>query len=274
VTFKTNDSSAQNQQKTRSGNSGTWWYLISGVAILMFVFEWRGVDAFRFRFGRSIDDPEAHQAPAPLAMKGGDPYIRALMRTISASEANSSHPYSLLYGGEHFQDFSHHPDTCVTIVSGPNTGNCTTAAGRYQMLTTTWLSKAQEYHPQKSSFLFWESYSFDPDSQDEVVYRWLDDPQAWGSDLSQLLHQGEVNEVLKMLSPTWTSLGYGIESNSMTSALPDIYQEVLQEELQTTNGQTTATAKDSGSPAHSQSTEPDLLDLPLRQILPHLFGTN
>ncbi|MEL7245712.1 MAG: glycoside hydrolase, partial [Cyanobacteria bacterium J06573_2] len=35
----------------------------------------------------------------------------------------------------------------------------------------------------------------------------------------------------KTLSPTWTSLGYGIETNSVSSSLPRIYQKVLQEEL-------------------------------------------
>jgi muramidase (phage lysozyme) len=38
--------------------------------------------------------------------------------------------------------------------------------------------------------------------------------------------------VLRRLSGTWTSLGYGIESNTMTARLPRIYQEILQEELE------------------------------------------
>ena len=71
-------------------------------------------------------------------MKGGDPYIRALMRTISASEANSNRPYSLLYGGQQVSDLSRHPEICVVIVTGHNKGNCSTAAGRYQIINTTW----------------------------------------------------------------------------------------------------------------------------------------
>lgn len=50
-------------------------------------------------------------------MQGGDPYIRALMRTISASEANGNRPYSLLYGGQQVKDLSRHPEICVTIVT-------------------------------------------------------------------------------------------------------------------------------------------------------------
>lgn len=176
-------------------------------------------------------DPSWTTIPAPLVKQGGNPYIRALMRTISAAESNSTRPYSLLYGGEHFKDFNRHPDQCVTIVSGPNQGNCSTAAGRYQFITTTWLEKASQYHSRPTGF--WrKEFSFTPEYQDEVVYDWLSDPTAWGVDLADLLQQDRLEEVLARLSPTWTSLGYGIEPNSMTDLLPEIYQQVLKEELQ------------------------------------------
>lgn len=167
----------------------------------------------------------------PLVMRGGDPYIRALMRTISASEANSLQPYSILYGGQHVYDLSQHPDVCVTIVAGPNVGNCSTAAGRYQMLSSTWTEKAALYHPQPANFLLWHGYSFEPEFQDAVVYAWLADPKAWGTDISGLLRQGQLDEVLRLLSGTWTSLGYGIETNSASQDLPAIYQKMLEEEL-------------------------------------------
>lgn len=181
--------------------------------------------------GESIFDPTSTEALAPLVMDGGDPYIRALMRTISASESNDPKPYSLLYGGERFQDFSYHPDRCVPIVVGPNVGDCTTAAGRYQFITTTWTEQARKYHPNPFGFWLWHEYSFAPEYQDRVVYAWLKDSQAWGQDLSQLLREGAVTDVLYILSPTWTSLGYGIESNSMSESLPQIYEQVLREEL-------------------------------------------
>ncbi|NEQ48978.1 MAG: glycoside hydrolase family protein [Leptolyngbya sp. SIO3F4] len=171
-------------------------------------------------------------SPLPLAMTGGDPYIRALMRTISASESNMDRPYYLLYGGRAIDELSQHPDNCIPIETGPNVGDCTTAAGRYQFLTTTWQTKAQQYHPAPPGwFEFWQSYDFSPESQDIVVYRWLSDPDAWGTDISQQLKNGEVTQVLELLSGTWTSLGYGIETNSMSSQLPSIYGEMLQEEL-------------------------------------------
>jgi muramidase (phage lysozyme) len=168
----------------------------------------------------------------PLMMTGGDPYIRALMRTISASESNEPNPYAVLYGGKQVHDLSHHPQLCVTIVNGPNKGRCTTAAGRYQILYKTWVEKAERYHPKPSPFLFWTVYSFEPEYQDSIVHAWLSDRQAWGTDITSLLRQGKIDQVLRLLSGTWTSLGYGKEDNSMTQYLPKIYQRMLKEELE------------------------------------------
>lgn len=186
-------------------------------------------------FGRSLRLLPA--APViesvPLEMKGGDPYVRALMRTISAAESHTADPYHTLYGGQRVNDLSEHPNLCVDIVAGPNIGDCTTAAGRYQFLTTTWLEKADIYHPQPPRwYSWWGDYSFEPVYQDEVVYRWLSDPVAWGVDIPELLRQGRLDEVLYLLSGTWTSLGYGIEDNSMTPYLAQVYQDMLVEELQ------------------------------------------
>lgn len=170
--------------------------------------------------------------PLPLAMKGGDPHVRALMRTISASESNMDRPYHLLYGGQTINQLSHHPDTCVPIETGPNLGNCTTAAGRYQFLTTTWQANAEKYHPDPPGWIeFWQTYDFSPEAQDSVVYHWLSDADAWGTDITQLLKDGDIIQVLELLSGTWTSLGYGIETNTMSSQLPEIYSDMLQEEL-------------------------------------------
>lgn len=83
--------------------------------------------------------------------------------------------------------------------------------------------------------MFWAAYSFEPQYQDVVVYRWLNDTKVWGTDISQLLQKGKIDDVLRRLSPTWTSLGYGIETNSISSSLPKIYQKMLAEELKTAN---------------------------------------
>ena len=167
----------------------------------------------------------------PLVMKDGDPYIRALMRTISASESNVSQPYRVIYGGKKFSDLSRHPDLCVTIIWGPNRGNCSTAAGRYQFISSTWEEMAKRYHPNPPGMLFWQAYSFEAQYQDAVVHAWLSDRYYWKNDISTLLRQGKLNKVLRLLSGTWTSLGYGIETNSMSRHLPKIYQQLLQEEI-------------------------------------------
>lgn len=191
-------------------------------------------------FGRSLRLVPAAPtiAPVPLAMEGGDPYLRALMRTISAAESNTAAPYHTLYGGKRINDLTEHPDLCLEIVAGPNLGNCTTAAGRYQFLTTTWLEKAETYHPKPPSwYSWWGQYSFEPIYQDEVVYRWLSDFEAWGTDIPELLRQGRVDEVFYLLSGTWTSLGYGLEDNSVTPYLNQIYRQMLVEELQQASSQ-------------------------------------
>jgi muramidase (phage lysozyme) len=185
------------------------------------------------RTGQKIPwfNTELKGAQAPLAMDGGDPYIRALMRTISASESNVTNPYSIIYGGSRTQDLTQHPDRCVTIGVGPNLGNCSTAAGRYQFITTTWQEQSKKYHPGAEGLWLWHHYSFEPHYQDVVTYRWLSDPRAWNADLKELLRSGQISTVLQKLSPTWTSLGYGIETNDMSASLPQIYQDILKEEL-------------------------------------------
>jgi muramidase (phage lysozyme) len=167
-------------------------------------------------------------------MRGGDPHVRALMRMISASESNSDRPYSILYGGSHITDLSRHPSKCIRIVNGPNMNNCSTAAGRYQMINTTWARMAEKYHPSKQCQILWMydcSYSFAPEYQDKVVYAWLKDERAWGFNIAQALQDGNLELVRQKLSSTWTSLGYGIENNSITPQLARIYQRLLQEEL-------------------------------------------
>ncbi|MEH2446933.1 MAG: glycoside hydrolase family protein [Nostoc sp.] len=198
---------------------------------------------------RSPSDPIFENKQPPLVMKQGDPYIRALMRTISASEASGNRPYSLLYGGQQVNDLSRHPEVCVTIVTGPNTGNCSTAAGRYQIINITWYHLAPRYHPKPMQMMFWTAYSFEAEYQDIVVYRWLSDSKVWGTDISQLLRQGKLNDVLRRLSPTWTSLGYGIETNFVSSSLPKVYQKMLQEELTAANQRTAPKLTPSATPS-------------------------
>ena len=207
---------------------------VLGTAFFLLAVAWLISTESPLIFGRSLNLlPFVGEVDsAPLAMETGDPYIRALMRTISVAESHTSDPYHTLYGGQRINDLTQHPDLCVEIVAGPNTGDCTTAAGRYQFLSTTWLEKAKQYHPEPPQwYSWWADYSFEPTYQDVVVYRWLSDANAWNADLASLLRQGHVEDVFYLLSGTWTSLGYGTEDNVVTPHLQEIYQEMLQEEL-------------------------------------------
>jgi cation efflux system protein involved in nickel and cobalt tolerance len=199
--------------------------LITGVLLSFF-----GVLKPREDHSHHHDSPFGHLPD--LAMSGGDAHVRALMRTISASESNGKDPYILLYGGKHTHDLGQHPDLCMPITVGVNYGDCSTAAGRYQFLTSTWVEKASRYHPNPLYEGETITYSFEPEYQDVVIYQWLKDEQIWSVNIAERLKQGEINEVLQLLSGTWTSLGSGIEDNSMTPYLAEIYQQVLAKELQ------------------------------------------
>lgn len=203
--------------------------LLSGIIMFFSDLNYQKIKIIQQQFLMNI------YGTSPLVMEGGDPYIRALMRTISASESNFKHPYHVLYSGKYAQDLSNHPNVCIKIVRGPNRGKCTTAAGRYQFLNHTWYEKASKYHPQPQRVLRWKRYSFEPEYQDLVTYKWLNDSHAWGVNISEELKQGNIDKVLQLLSPTWTSLGYGIEDNSMSAYLPQIYQNMLEEELENIN---------------------------------------
>ncbi len=170
-----------------------------------------------------------------LVMPGGDPHLRALMRTISAGESNVSRSYHVVHGGGLVDSLERHPNRCEPIRGGPNRGRCSTAAGRYQILHGTWLEVAQRYHPQaQEGPVDPTSLDFSELSQDLVVHAWLADERVWRVDLAELLRQDRLDEVLRRLSGTWTSLGYGIESHAMTQRLPRIYRDVLEAELRRT----------------------------------------
>jgi muramidase (phage lysozyme) len=183
---------------------------------------------------RRVQNPTFETARTPpLMMIGGDPYVRALMRMISASEASDRRPYSVIYGGSHAETLDRHPEQCIRITSGPNINNCSTAAGRYQMINTTWAQMAKKYHPEPTClfFVFQCTYSFESEYQDRVVHAWLSDERAWNMNIPQLLKDGDLEQVRRRLSSTWTSLGYGIETNTVTPKLAGIYQKLLKQEL-------------------------------------------
>ena len=71
----------------------------------------------------------------------------------------------------------------------------------------------------------------------------LADPRAWRQDIAAQLRQGRVQPVLRRLSGTWTSLGHGIETNTMSRELPGLYQRLLKDELARSSDTPTAADK-------------------------------
>lgn len=85
-----------------------------------------------------------------------DAQIQALLDTIGRFESNGD--YTILYGGGHFNDFSHHPNIRVPINLPGYEGKVSTAAGKYQINYPTYLEYAArrgitDFSPQSQEIL-------------------------------------------------------------------------------------------------------------------------
>lgn len=129
---------------------------------------------------------------------------RAFLATISGTEAPA---YNTLYGGGTFgEDYSQHPNRQIPIMSGPNKGSYSTAAGRYQFLKPTWDEQAGLAGVK----------DFSPGSQDKVAWQYANSvyKAKTGGDLAEALSSGDpgrINAAGQVLSSVWTSLPGGIE---------------------------------------------------------------
>jgi muramidase (phage lysozyme) len=130
------------------------------------------------------------------------PEGKALLDAIAGSESGG---YNSRYPSKTFDNgWIDHPRLSETILSGPNKGKTSDAAGRYQFLSSTW----DQYKPAKA---------FTPENQDIAAYRLAVAAYGYGeSGLIKDLKKDPL-KVANKLSGTWTSLPGGIEPNNATN---------------------------------------------------------
>lgn len=137
------------------------------------------------------------------------PQARGLLDTIAGTESPG---YNVMYGGKRFDDYSHHPGVGNVITSGPNAGQTSSAAGRYQFLKSTWDEASAATGAR----------DFSPASQDKAGW-WLaqrDYNKKTGRDLSADLSSKDPAVragIGAALHGTWTSLPGGIEAGTNDS---------------------------------------------------------
>jgi murein DD-endopeptidase MepM/ murein hydrolase activator NlpD/LAS superfamily LD-carboxypeptidase LdcB/muramidase (phage lysozyme) len=169
--------------------------------------------------------------------------VKSLIQAFSEKESNGD--YDIVFGGSRFDLNSkpYHPDlngslvsqggVCEIIEFGPNAGDKSCAAGKYQFITTTWCAWARGagipvlpenqwpvVNGQKISKyegIECPIYDFSPQMQERAVIWALENElEVSINDLKQILTPADMGNLIssKNLASVWTSLPGGIESTS------------------------------------------------------------
>jgi muramidase (phage lysozyme) len=143
------------------------------------------------------------------------PEGRALLDAIAEHE--SAGHYDVIFGGQRFTDFSHHPNIPVPIPGRP--GLVSTAAGRYQFLFSTWTIYQNKLHLP----------DFSPASQDKAAWALAqaDYHTRTHGDLLSDLRSGDLSKIGPGLHDTWTSLPGGSEQGVGFAAFQALYKSKL-----------------------------------------------
>ena len=156
--------------------------------------------------------------PAGIPAAGGNkfsgeaakipPEGKALLDAIAGSESGG---YNRRYPSKTFSGYDDHPRKRELILSGPNKGLRSDAAGRYQFISTTW----DQYKRPGAKFT--------PEEQDLAAYRLAIAAYGYGEQgLLKALREDPL-KVANKLSGTWTSLPGGIEPNNATNGFVNRY---------------------------------------------------
>jgi muramidase (phage lysozyme) len=140
------------------------------------------------------------------------PEGRALLDHIAGPE--SAGRYDVTYGGNRFSGFADHPRVAVPITSGPDAGNVSTAAGRYQFIAPTW-------DAQKAKLGL---NDFSPGNQDAAAWdlAQTEYKKQTGKDLLTTLRSGQTADVLPALSGQWSSLPGGRQPAGGRAVAPSV----------------------------------------------------
>lgn len=141
------------------------------------------------------------------------PVARALLETIAGPESKGD--YNVIYGGGKFTDYADHPRQFVEITSGPNKGQYSSAAGKYQFLGSTWDDQAAKLG----------LTDFSPASQDAAAWNLAQETYKakTGRSLLADLDAGDTSRIPAALKGQWTSLPGGIEQGITGSAFANAY---------------------------------------------------
>lgn len=145
-----------------------------------------------FVSGRLIDMDELTREFIPVADQNRRAYYESLLtndnvrRFLDLIAYAEGADYNVLFGGSTFNDFSRHPDRVISAG-----GYSSSAAGRYQFLTDTWLGVANSLG----------LTDFSPRNQDIGAISLLDESGALDRVLS-----GAITEAINRSAPTWASL--------------------------------------------------------------------
>lgn len=133
--------------------------------------------------------------------------VQAFLRLIREGESSQDESaYSVMFGGDHFNDFADHPRIKNTRVVGGKELT-STAAGAYQFIRATWDEMASLY----------KLPDFSPINQDCAAVGLIYRRKA----LDQVI-AGRINEAIRRCGQEWASLpgsGYGQPTQALAKAL-------------------------------------------------------